>query len=111
MAKMIAVTGERFVEDVLGSAEPVVVDFWAPWCGPCRKLTPVVEALADEYPGGFRFVRLDVDADRDIALAYGVEGIPTLLLFFGGLPVGRFEGPLSKEQLTQGLDEAMPLVA
>ncbi len=111
MARMTTITHENFVEEVLEAPEPVVVDFWAPWCRPCRTLTPVVEALADEYPGGFRFVMLDVDVAGDVARAYGVEGLPTLLLFFGGLPIGRFEGTLSKEQLTQELDEAMPLVA
>ncbi len=111
MAKPITVTSENFNEQVLQSAMPVLVDFWAAWCGPCRLLAPVVEALAVEYDGRFLFAKLDVDANPDLALAYGVEGIPTLLLFFGGQEIARFIGYMSKEQLARRLEAALPVVA
>src|SRR5258708_13655010 len=76
--------GPTFEADVLNASEPVVVDFYADWCGPCRMMTPVVEQLAGEYAGKVTIGKLDVDVNQDIAIKYGVMGIPTLGLFRGG---------------------------
>jgi len=84
--------GSSFEGDVLGSEEPVVVDFYADWCGPCRMMTPAVEKLAEEFAGQVKIGKLDVDIDQEIAIRYGVSGIPTLGLFRGGKLVDRMVG-------------------
>jgi thioredoxin 1 len=84
--------GPTFEADVLNSAEPVVVDFYADWCPPCRMMTPAVERLAGEFAGKVKIGKLDVDANQDIAIRYGVSGIPTLGLFKGGKLVDRLVG-------------------
>ncbi len=111
MAKPIKVDSENFAEQVLQSPEPVVVDFWAAWCGPCRMLTPVVEALAAEYAGRLQFAKLNVDENPDLMMAYQVQGIPTLILFSGGEEIGRFVGYLPKEQLAKRLEAAVRVAA
>ncbi|SRR5712692_9258286 len=84
--------GSRFDEEVLKSAEPVLVDFYADWCGPCRAMGPVVEELAGEYSGRLVIGKLDTDADPEIAMRYGIMSIPTLGLFKGGKLVDRMVG-------------------
>ena len=84
--------GPTFEADVLQSKLPVLVDFYADWCPPCRMLTPVVEKLADEFAGQVSIGKLDTDANQDIAIRYGIMGIPTLGLFRGGKPVDRIVG-------------------
>ncbi len=84
--------GPNFEADVLKASEPVVVDFYADWCGPCRMMTPVVEQLAGEYAGKVTIGKLDVDVNQDIAIRYGVMGIPTLGLFRDGKLVDRLVG-------------------
>ena len=108
MAKPFQITSEDFEQQVLQSPKPVVVDFWAAWCGPCRALAPVVEALATEYDGQVLFAKLDVDANPERALAYRVQGIPTLIMFFGGKEIGRVVGYRPKEQLAHQLETALP---
>ncbi len=107
MAKPVHVTLQDFAEKVLQSTVPVVVDFWATWCGPCRMLAPVIEALADDYDGKVQFAKLDVDEYPDLSQAYGVQGIPTLILFAGGLEVNRFVGYMPKERLAQALNVSL----
>jgi thioredoxin 1 len=84
--------GPTFEADVLNAAEPVVVDFYADWCGPCRAMTPVVEQLAAEFAGKVKIGKLDVDVNQDLAIRYGVMGIPTLGMFRGGKLVDRLVG-------------------
>ena len=92
MENMKHFDGPTFEADVLNASEPVVVDFYADWCGPCRMMTPVVEQLAGEYAGKVTIGKLDVDANQDIAIRYGVMGIPTLGLFRAGKLVDRLVG-------------------
>ena len=96
MANALAVTSENFVAEVLQSPLPVLVDFWAAWCGPCRAVAPTVEALAVEYAGKLKVVKLDVDEAGDVAGQFGVQSIPTLMLFKGGQPVEQLIGAQSK---------------
>ena len=88
MAKLQDVTENDFQDEVLGSEKPVLVDFWAPWCGPCKIVSPIVEELAEEYSGEMGFTKLNVDDAPNIALKYQVMSIPTLIVFQGGEPVG-----------------------
>ena len=111
MSKPIHVSSEDFEPRVLQAATPVVVDFWAEWCGPCRRLAPVIERLAQDYDGRLQFAKVNVDADAELAVTYQVQGIPTLILFFGGHEVRRFVGYLPAEQLARELEAALPLVA
>src|SRR5713226_7240296 len=92
MENMKHFDGPTFEADVLNASEPVVVDFYADWCGPCRMMTPVVEQLAGEYAGKVTIGKLDVDVNQDIAIRYGVMGIPTLGLFRDGKLVDRLVG-------------------
>jgi thioredoxin 1 len=96
MSNALAVTSENFDAQVLQSPLPVLVDFWAAWCGPCRAVAPTVEALASEYAGKLKVVKLDVDEAGDVAGQYGVQSIPTLILFKGGQPVERLVGAVPK---------------
>jgi thioredoxin 1 len=91
-----AVTGADFDAEVLQSPLPVLVDFWAVWCGPCRMVTPTVEQIADEYVGRIKVVKVDVDDNMEISSRYGIQSIPTLMLFKGGQPVERLVGAYPK---------------
>ncbi|MHB8612437.1 MAG: thioredoxin [Candidatus Dormibacteraceae bacterium] len=92
MENMKHFNGPHFEADVLNASEPVVVDFYADWCGPCRMMTPAVEQLANEYAGKVTIGKLDVDVNQDIAIRYGVMGIPTLGMFRDGELVDRLVG-------------------
>ncbi len=111
MAKPIAVTNENLNEHVLQSPKPILVDFWAQWCGPCRMLAPVIDSLAADYDGQVRFAKVNVDENPELAMRYRVQGIPTLVLFFGGKEIGRFVGYMSREHLGRKLEAALPVVA
>ena len=104
MAKPRDVTDSTFEEEVIKSANPVMVDFWAPWCGPCRMVAPIVEELAEEYDGKVEFVKLNTDDNPNTAVKYGIRSIPTLLVFKGGEPVGQIVGFRPKSDLKQRLD-------
>src|SRR5689334_13947874 len=102
-AKTFEVTQDNFQNEVLGSSEPVLVDFWAEWCGPCKMIAPLVEQIADEYQGTVRVGKLDADAHPDILMSYGIMGIPTLILFKDGKAVERITGYQPKDKLTAKL--------
>jgi len=98
-------TDSNFEESVLKSAAPVLVDFWAPWCGPCMRLGPTVEALATEYMGKITVGKLNVDENQDTAFKFQIRGIPTLLIFKSGLVVESVVGLAHKDDLKKAIDK------
>ena len=103
--KVIYSTVATFEEDVINSELPVLVDFWAEWCGPCKMIAPVIDAIAEEYDGRLRVVKLDVDANNETPPKFNVRGIPTLIIFKNGQAVGDKVGALSRGQLIQFVEE------
>lgn len=102
---MLQITSENFASEVLDSPIPVVVDFFATWCGPCRMIAPVLEAVSEDYEGKVKFVKLDVDESGDIAKDYSVMSIPTLILFRNGEEAAKTVGALGAEELEEFIDE------
>jgi thioredoxin 1 len=103
MAEPFPVTDESFESDVLDSNQPVLVDFWAEWCGPCKMIAPIVEELAEEYDGSLMVAKLDADINPNTMQAFGIMGIPTLILFKDGQAVERITGYMPKERLLERL--------
>jgi len=103
---LLELTDQNFADSVLSNPQPVVVDFWAPWCGPCKMLTPIVHELAADYAGSVAVGKLNIDDSPAVAAKYGIETIPTLLFFKGGDIVGRHIGLLAKAPLKAKIDEA-----
>jgi thioredoxin 1 len=107
MNKPVTIEDANFSEMVLQAKTPVLVDFWAPWCGPCRMVSPVVEELAEEYDGRVSFGKVNVDENPKIASQYGIMSIPTLILFKDGKPVSNIVGFRPKDELKRNLDAAL----
>lgn len=105
--QMEVVGGEEFRNKVLESDVPVVVDFWAPWCGPCLIVSPALEELANEYDGKFKVAKLNTDDNREIATRYGIMGIPTLKVFKNGEEVDSMTGAGTKDMLKSFIDRAI----
>ena len=106
MGAVQEINDTTFNAEVIESDQPVLVDFWAPWCGPCRQIAPVVEQLAGENAGSAKVVKLNVDDAPQAAQSYGVSSIPTLMVFKGGEVVDRFVGVQPKTRLQQAIDAA-----
>lgn len=102
---VLELTDSNFQSTVLESPEPVLVDFWAPWCGPCKMLAPTIDELAEEYKGKVRVGKLNTDESRDVAVKHQISAIPTLMLFKGGEVVERVSGLQPKAQLAALLDK------
>ncbi|MBU6270969.1 MAG: thioredoxin TrxA [Betaproteobacteria bacterium] len=98
------VSDKSFEQDVLKSDKPVLVDYWAPWCGPCKQIAPILEELSRDYDGRVQIAKIDVDDNPETATRYGIRGIPSLLLYKGGEVVATKVGAVSKSQLAQFLD-------
>ena len=105
------VTDATFDNNVLQSAQPVLVDFWAAWCAPCRMLEPTVDAVAEKYAGNARVVKVNVDENPSISQRYGIKGIPTLILFKGGKEEERVVGATSKDAISRMIDKLIAGVA
>jgi thioredoxin 1 len=107
MANVMEFNVANFATEVTGSDVPVLVDFWAPWCGPCKMLGPTIEQLAGEFAGKAKVGKVNVDDNQDLAAQFAIRGIPTVLLFKGGKQVGSFVGLKPKEELAKALTDAM----
>ncbi len=105
--KPITITDDNFETEVLNSENPVLIDFWAAWCGPCRIIAPIVEELATEYSGKAKIGKLDVDDNQQTAIKYGVRSIPTLLTFKGGELKETIIGAVPKGQIVQKLNSVV----
>jgi len=107
MSDLLQLSDDAFEEEVLRSAVPVLIDFWAPWCAPCRAIAPVVEDLANEYAGKIKVVKMNVDDNPQTPARYGVRGIPNLILFKDGEVKDQIVGAVPKAKLTQAIDDAL----
>lgn len=101
---VVEFTDQNFEQEVINSETPVLVDFWAEWCMPCRMLAPTIEKIAKEYVGKVKVGKLDTDANRDVSIKYGISAIPTVILFKGGQVVQKFVGLRQEKDFKEALD-------
>jgi thioredoxin 1 len=104
MSDLLAITESNFVNQVIKSEIPVLIDFWAVWCGPCKMVSPIVEELAKEYKGKLKVAKCDVDSNQSIAIKYGIRSIPTLLIFKDGEVVEQIVGAVPKQHIAAKVD-------
>ncbi len=107
MAAPKEISSEEFTDEVEVADEPVLVDFWAEWCGPCKQLEPRIEELAEEFDGQIKFVKVDVDENQELAGQFGIRSIPSLLFFQEGEKVDQIVGSVPKERIREKLDEML----
>ena len=105
MSNVVELSDNDFETEVLNSDIPVVVDFWATWCGPCRKLSPVIDEISDEYAGKVKFAKVNVEQSIDTAKQYSISGIPCLLVFKGGESVERMTGLMPKSTIISNIEK------
>ena len=105
--RIVHITDATFEEEVLNSEDPVLVDYWAEWCGPCKMIAPVLEEIAEEYAGKLKIAKLNIDDNAETPPKYGIRGIPTLMLFKGGNVEATKVGAVSKSQLSAFIDSNM----
>jgi thioredoxin 1 len=111
MSRVLELTESEFESQVLKADRPVLVDFYAPWCGPCRMLAPFLNKLSAEYAGRVKFVKINVDEAPRLAMQYGIQGVPTIIIFRGGLIVEEIVGLPDPRALRRRLDELLPVAA
>ncbi|MDA0730359.1 MAG: thioredoxin TrxA [Proteobacteria bacterium] len=104
---IVHLSGETFQKEVIESTIPVLVDYWAEWCGPCKMIAPILDELVAEYDGKLKIAKLNIDENQEIPSKYGVRGIPTLMIFKDGNPEATKVGALSKSQLTAFIDSTI----
>jgi thioredoxin 1 len=102
---IIYVTDDNFEQEVLNSSNPVLVDYWAEWCGPCKMIAPLINELADEYEGKLTVAKMDIDSNRQTPMNYNIRGIPTMMIFKDGQVQATKVGAVSKGMLTSFVDE------
>lgn len=105
MSNALDINDAVFEQEVLNSEMPVVVDFWAPWCGPCRKLGPVLDEIAQEFEGKVKFVKVNTDENLETAQSYGISGLPSLLVFKNGKAVERLVGLMPKTSIISNIEK------
>ena len=105
-ANTLEITDDNFQTEVVSSNEALLVDFWAPWCGPCRQIAPLIDQLADEYAGSVKVGKLNIDENPQVTSQFGIQSIPTLMVFKGGEVTERFVGIPPRARLTDALDSA-----
>jgi thioredoxin 1 len=106
-ANVTELTDAEFDDIVHNSSEPVLVDFWAPWCGPCKMLAPVIGEIADDYKGKAKVCKLNTDEHHEAAVEFGISAIPTVILFDGGQMIKKWVGLVKKEDIVNAIDELL----
>ena len=104
---VVELTDETFDSTINGSEQPVVVDFWAPWCGPCKMLSPMIEELSNEYAGKAVIAKVNTDEHREAAMEFGISAIPTIFVFKGGQVARKWVGLTSKKDIAEAIDELL----